>query len=112
MRLEAKKFLYDTDQAAGLVLSFTTGKDFADYEANALLRSDVERQFEIAGEALAQLAKVDRGVATRIKEYQRIIAFRNMLIHGYSNVDDRLVWDLVNARLPGLACEVAALLDE
>ena len=53
MRLEAKKYLYDILQAADLLHEFTTGKGFADYEGDAMLRAAVERKFEIIGEALA-----------------------------------------------------------
>jgi uncharacterized protein with HEPN domain len=70
-----------------------------------------ERQFEIIGEALAQLARLGESLAARISEYRRIIAFRNILIHGYAQVDDRLVWDIVETRLPALRREVAALLE-
>jgi hypothetical protein len=41
-----------------------------------MARAAVERQFEIVGEALSQLAKLDASLATRISEYRRIIAFR------------------------------------
>lgn len=51
---------------------------------------------------LAQLAKLDAAFVARISEYRRIIAFRNILIHGYAEVDDRLVWDIVEAKLPVL----------
>jgi Protein of unknown function DUF86 len=60
----------------------------------------------------AQLAKLDRTVAERITEHSRIIAFRNILIHGYANVDDQLVWDIVQTKLPVLRREVEALLKE
>jgi len=42
MRLEAKKYLYDIAQAAALLVEFTTGKTFADYTRNAMLRAAVE----------------------------------------------------------------------
>ena len=77
-----------------------------------MLRAAVERQFEIIGEALAQLAKLDRMVAERISEHSRVIAFRNILIHGYADVDDLLVWDIVQTKLPVLRDEVEALLKE
>lgn len=111
MRLEAKKYLYDMQQAAESVGLFTAGKSFAEYEADAMLRSAVERKLEIVGEALAQLARLDEELASRISEYRRIIAFRNILIHGYDQIDDRLVWDIVETKLPALHRDVAALLE-
>ena len=112
MRAEARKYLYDIQQAAGRLTDFTTGQSFSDYMADAMLQAASERQFEIIGEALAQLAREEVEVAERISEYQRIIAFRNILIHGYADIDARLVWDIIESRLPGLRDEVDRLLAE
>ncbi len=112
MRLEAKKYLYDIQQAAARIGDFTAGKGFEQYRTDAMLCAAVERQFEILGEALAQLARLDDVLASRISERRRIIAFRNILIHGYADVDDRLVWDVVKTKLPVLRREVDALLAE
>ena len=111
MRLEIKKYLYDIQYAIGLLKEFTGDKKFADYERNTMMRSAVERQFEIIGEAMAQLAKLDSALASRISKYQRIISFRNVLIHGYADVDNRLVWDVIQTNLPTLAREIDALLE-
>ncbi len=54
MRIESKKYLYDIASAAKLALGFIAGKSFAGYSADPMLRSAVERQLEIVGEALAQ----------------------------------------------------------
>ncbi len=112
MRLETRKYLYDMQRAAALLREFTGGKTLADYESDAMLRSAVERQFEIIGEAMTLLARSDEPTADRITHYQRIIAFRNVLIHGYIDVHDRLVWDVLETHLPTLAQEVEALLEE
>lgn len=112
MQVEAKKYLYDIQQAVQRLTEFTAGKRFEDYEREVMLRAAVERQFEIIGEALAQLAKLDRTLAVRISEHNRIIAFRNILIHGYADVDDRLVWDIVQTKIPVLRREVETLLKE
>jgi len=110
MRLEAKKYLYDISEAVELIASFTEDKTLADYERDIMLRSAVERQFEIIGEALAHLARLDEALAERISEHRRIIAFRNILIHGYTQVDDLVVWDIVQSKLPTLHRQVSALL--
>ena len=112
MKLEVRKYLYDIQRAAGLLQEFTEGKTFADYEGDTLLKSAVERQFEVIGEAMTQLAKTDESVADRISQYQRIIAFRNVLIHGYADVDDWLVWDVLQSNLPTLAHEIEDLLED
>ena len=44
--------------------------------------------------------------------HRRIIAFRNILIHGYADVDARLVWGVVEDKLPKLSRDVAALLGD
>ena len=112
MRLETRKHLEDIRRAADLIRQFTAGKAFSHYSADALLRSAVERQFEIIGEALNRLAKADVGITSQIGDYQRIIAFRNILIHGYDAVDDQVVWDIVQGNLPTLHQQVVALLGQ
>ena len=82
MLRETKKYLSDIQRAAELVRKFTEGKTGADYEEDIMLRSAVERQFEIIGEAMNQLARLDEETARRISNFQRIIAFRNILIRG------------------------------
>ncbi|MFQ5700697.1 MAG: DUF86 domain-containing protein [Acidobacteriota bacterium] len=110
MRLESKKCLYDVLQAGKNLRQFTEGKAFSDYQPDAQLRSATERQFEIIGEALRRLSNEDSATAARISECERIISFRNILIHGYAEVDDRIVWDVLQTKLPTLLREVEILL--
>ncbi len=112
MQHETKKYLEDIAQAAEQIARFTAGKTFADYMEDPMLRAAVERKFEIIGEASVRLSKRDAAVAARISEHQRIIAFRNVLIHGYNNVDNLLVWGVVESKLAALRRDVARLLAE
>ncbi|MBN1580100.1 MAG: DUF86 domain-containing protein [Anaerolineae bacterium] len=109
MELEARKLIYDIDQATKLIAEFTADKGFEDYTIDALLRSAVERQFEIIGEALNRLKKVDPQLLSRISDHQRIIGFRNVLAHGYDVVSDEIVWDIVQNRLKVLRQELDAI---
>ena len=109
---DAAKLIWDAQQALQRIQRFVARKDFAAYQSDELLRSAVERQFEILGEALNQLSRLDPDMAEKIPDLPRIVAFRNILIHGYASVDDRLVWGVVESRLKPLLDVVAALLSE
>jgi uncharacterized protein with HEPN domain len=111
MQLEAKKCLEDVRPAAELILAFAAGKSFADYDADVLLRSAFERQFEIIGEAVNRLSKIDLAIAADLPETPRIVAFRNILIHGYDIVDNHVVWDVVQFKLPALHAQAVSLLN-
>jgi uncharacterized protein with HEPN domain len=112
MRLESRKLLEDARQAAALIREFTASRTAQDYAEDAMLRSAVERQFEIIGEAINRLTKLDPATASRISYRRRIIDFRNILIHGYDMVDTEVAWDVVQRDLPKLLQEVETLLRE
>ena len=102
MHDDAAKLLWDARRAAERIARYTAGKTFSDYEADDFLRSAVERQFEIIGEALSALRRGDPGTASEIAALPRIVALRNVLIHGYANLDHRIVWGVIEADLDRL----------
>lgn len=108
MPRDPRTYLWDARNASRRIERFVRDATFADYQADDLLRSAVERQLEIIGEALNQLSRVAPELAAKIPELPRIVAFRNILIHGYAMVDDALVWQVVDDRLP----ELARVMDE
>lgn len=112
MRSEARKYLFDIQRAAERITLFSAGVTFEKYTGDELLQSAVERQFGIIGEALGRLHALDPLTAQRIPEYRRIIAFRNIMVHGYASVDARIVWGVVEADLSILRAAVAMLLSE
>jgi uncharacterized protein with HEPN domain len=112
MRLETRKYLFDNQEAAEFVAQFTAGKELNDYQNNPMLRLAVERAFTIIGEAMTQLTRVDPAIAARITDTRSIIGFRNILTHAYAQVDDRIVWGIVESKLPVLVREVGELMNE
>lgn len=75
------------------------------------MRSGVERQFEIIGEAVNRLSKIDQAITDELPDTPRIVAFRNILIHGYDVVDNHVVWDVIGNNLVPLRDKVTSLLD-
>ena len=112
MRHDPRAYLWDALQAITHVEQFTHDRTFQDYEADVLLRSGVERQLEIAGEALNQLSRIDSDVAAQIPELASIVGFRNILVHGYAAVDDARVWDVVEHNVPTLRTVLVRLMKE
>lgn len=105
------KTLEDIRDAASFILEATREKTPRDYSEGRLLRQAVERNFEVIGEAVGRLVREDPATVERIGEHERIIAFRNVLIHGYDLVDDELVWDTIQDKVPILLAEVESLME-
>lgn len=110
MERDPKAFLWHARDAAALIAQFTAGKIFRDFDQDPLLRSAVERQFEIIGEALSQFAKFDSTAAAQIPDLRDIIAFRNILVHGYAAIDNERVWGIIAKDLPRLQAALEGLL--
>jgi len=106
------KWLDDIRSSASFILGAVEGKELDDYEADPLLRAAAERHLEIIGEAVGRVARQDPDTAARISDHPRIIAFRNVLIHGYDLVDHAAVWEVMRQDLPKLLAEVEGLLRE
>jgi uncharacterized protein with HEPN domain len=109
---DLKGYLWDVCEACREVQGYTQGKTFEDYSASKLLRSAVERQLSIAGEALAQARRHYPEVEAFITQTPHIIAFRNRIIHVYLDIDDATVWGVVERYVPRLLAEAEAALEK
>jgi uncharacterized protein with HEPN domain len=68
--------------------------------------------FEIIGEALARLERSDRDLIEAIPDYRQIIGFRNRIAHGYDDIRDEQVWEIIHTFLPQLKATVERLLHD
>jgi uncharacterized protein with HEPN domain len=100
---DIRKLLLDISLSCEEVTQFTHGKTFRDFEADRILQLAIEREFEIIGEALVRLERLDpENLERKIPEYRKIIGFRNIIAHGYDVIDDTLLWDIVKNKIPEL----------
>ena len=104
--------IHDVAQACVRLTTFTADKTEDDYLSDNFLRSAVERQFTIVGEALARAVQLDAALLDRVSQCSRIIRFRHVLVHGYAIVSDETVWSVIQHDLPILHAEVRAILEE
>jgi len=112
MRPETAAALYDMSQAADRIVEATEGKTFDDYQCDWYFQSAVERQFEILGEALARIRDLERPIFEQIPEAAKVIALRNIIIHGYDAIDPRVLWAIVEQKLSELRAPLGRLLEE
>lgn len=86
MRREARKYLFDVRQATDELLGFTAGKTRKHYLADMLLQAAVERKFEIIGEAVGQLAKLNAALAAQIRSRPDGAFQCRFFLHGWRHL--------------------------
>lgn len=110
MKLELKKHLYDIKESIDSIDHYLNGKrDFNLYQSDKMLRRAVEREFEIIGEAMNRIDKIDPSLD--ISSKKQIISMRNRVIHGYDKIDDEIIWGTIIRHLPKLKKEVEMYLE-
>ena len=102
----------DIVEACDAVAVTLRGVDLPTYESARTLRSAVERELTIIGEAVNSLTHLDPELATRISHARKIVGFRNQLVHDYAAIVDSTVWAIANHDAPILRGECAALIEE
>ena len=102
MQRDPSAYVGDILEAAAAIRDATAVIDEATYTATRLIRSAVEREFIIIGEALKVIAQREPELFAAIPQGRQIIDFRNLLTHEYLNVSDRVVWGAIQTDLPVL----------
>jgi uncharacterized protein with HEPN domain len=81
----------------------------AAFDADELVRTWIVHHLEIIGEAARGIAPQTRALAPDVP-WAAIVAMRNILVHGYFEIDADVVWQVVTRDLPGLRRGVENLL--
>ena len=89
-----------------------SGVSVEEYRNKRAVRSAVEREFIIIGEALRRVSALDERLFRSISNSRAIVDFRNMLAHDYGAVDDDAVFGLVYSDLIVMKAEVCELLHD
>ncbi len=110
MNDEVAELLADILREAESIKEFIGGYTLEDYVSDKKTRFAVERCFEIIGEAMTRLARVDTEILQLIRNYRAIKSFRNILAHAYDHIDDKLVWGVIESDLDHLIEDVKRLL--
>ena len=104
------KCLYDIKLAIDEMDSFFIGrqKRFDEYSKDIMLKRAIERNFEIIGEAVNRILKLNPDFP--IENANRIIGLRNQIIHGYDIISDENIWGIIINHIPKLKIEIEKLI--
>lgn len=112
MARDLSAYLQDVLEACNSIEDIMTGVSLDEYRSKRAVRSAVEREFIIIGEALRRVSALDEKLFDSISNSRAIVDFRNLLAHDYGAVDDDAVFGLVYSDLIVLKAEVGQLLDD
>lgn len=101
----------DAIEACELILQFTKGMKYVEYYADLKTKAAVEREFEIIGEALNRIKKINVGMLANVDNWKEIIGFRNVIAHGYDVVEDEIVWDSIKRNIPALLKQLNKIIE-
>jgi uncharacterized protein with HEPN domain len=108
---DPKAYLFDIKQACDEIANFTRGMGYEEYSSNPMVKAAVERKFLMIGEALMRLKRENQELFKEITDHEKIIGFRNILVHGYDIIDDATVWSAVRESMPTPRLQVESLLN-
>jgi len=83
---------------------------FDEYSKDRKTCRAVERNLEIIGEAVKKIPNTTKAAHPEI-EWRKFAGLRDMLIHGYSEIDDEIIWEVVNEKIPNLLSTVTKILE-
>ena len=106
---EVKKCFLDIIDAIKSIDEYLgENRRFIHYEKNKQLRRSVEREIEIAGEAMNRIIKFDENI--KIENGKNLINMRNRIIHAYDAIDNAIIWNIVQRHLQPLKIELKNLM--
>lgn len=106
---EVKKCLQDIIDSINSIDEYLgENRSFIYYEQNKQLRRSVEREIEIAGEAMNRVIKFDENL--KIENGKNLINMRNRIIHAYDAIDNAIIWNIVQRHLQPLKTELQKLM--
>ncbi len=109
MTERGRKYLSDILRSIDLIDSFLTGVDsFEKYQLDFKTQSAIERQLGIIGEAVNKFKQ--ECPDEKLENTKQIVGFRNRIIHAYDNIDNSIVWVIVQRYLNPLKEEVKNIL--
>jgi uncharacterized protein with HEPN domain len=97
-------------EAIDNIFEFVNGKSFEVYKKDKILRFAIIKNLKIIGEAAYLLTKDFKNKHDSI-EWGDIIGMRHILVHGYYQIKDEIIWATIETELEPLKVKLQKLLE-
>ena len=108
MSREWRLYVADMQACCARVTEYTAGLNREQFEARRIVYDATLRNLELLGEAARHVPDEARLWAPDIP-WRRIVAVRNVLIHGYLGIDNDIIWDIVRNEVEKLRLALETL---
>lgn len=98
-------------EAIDNIFEFTKDVSFEEYQSNKILRFAIIKNLEIIGEAAYLTTKEIRTQHPEI-DWDIVIGMRHVLVHGYYQIRDEIVWEAVQSDIGPLKTKIETILKE
>ena len=105
-----KAYLGDILVCCNKITLYITGMSFDDFFSDEKSYDAVLRNLEIIGEAVKHIPSYIRKMNNDI-EWRKIAGLRNILIHDYLGIDENVIWDLVQNKIPDLQNKIDRIIN-
>ncbi len=93
------------------IFEFTAGYYYEQFTGNKMLKFAIIKNLEIIGEASNLLTKELKEQNPQI-EWKSIIGLRHILVHGYYQISDLIIWNTITEDLEGFKEQVQKIKDD
>ena len=111
MKKDDSVYLHHILMAIERIEEYSEGVSLSEFLNTGIVQDGVVRQLEIIGEATRNLS-AELVQSHPEVPWGEIIGLRNRIAHAYYNIDQGVVWDIVQEDLPSLKRDVAGILKE
>jgi len=106
---QAALLLADIDKAIDRIRLYVAGMDAAAFEASFITFDATVMNLQVIGESVAKLPEDLKSAVAEPPPWGQIVAVRNLVSHGYPDIDPDVIWTIVTTRLEELELAVAQM---
>ena len=110
MQRDYNTYLQDIIDAIQKIEKYTKNLSFENFLIDELIQDGVLKNLIIIGEAVKNIPEDIKIINSEI-EWKKIAGLRDILIHSYFKINLRIIWDIINNKIPKLKIQLLKLIN-